>query len=495
MRYKSSVLLITAILLFFVIIRVNAQADFVFSKILRRGYSGEEVRQLQEFLKTMSDIYPEGLVTGYFGPLTQRAVQRFQSKNNIVSSGDENTTGYGLVGPRTRKKLNELIASAGPQSGMSQEDSTRSPQISTTSSNPERKINPALCPDNIWDEAEQKDLSLCPEDNPINNPKSITAKISLQASSSSAISSITTPQISPLTTLAPTTTQPYPLAPSSEEIFSMANFDPSLYGSPHPKIKQEPGSCCSSPYWHRIYSARSIDGIIWQKDGILIKDRASVPSAIYRDDGTTILYYVDGEYDTMDCAISKDGKNFSPGNCTIYGFTEEKAWDPEVVKLENGFYRLYFFAPKFGGENRIMSAVSKDGINWLREKDVRYQQAGIVDPAAIKIGNEWKLYMWYYTSSGGKIVVVKSSDGLNFSKETELSLAGGVPEVVRLDSGDYALYICGLSMWVYTSRDGLNWANGKLAIAEEKKIVCDPAPVKTPSGWMMYYKVMDEMLY
>jgi len=77
-------------------------------KSLSIGLRGEEVKKLQEFLAQDKEIYPEGLVTGYFGQLTRSAVQRFQCKNNIVCSGDEASTGYGRVGPLTRAKLAEL---------------------------------------------------------------------------------------------------------------------------------------------------------------------------------------------------------------------------------------------------------------------------------------------------------------------------------------------------------------------------------------------------
>ena len=63
--------------------------------------SGADVSKLQQFLASDPSVYPEGKVTGYFGALTQAAVQRFQVKNNIVSSGTPSTTGYGKVGPRT----------------------------------------------------------------------------------------------------------------------------------------------------------------------------------------------------------------------------------------------------------------------------------------------------------------------------------------------------------------------------------------------------------
>lgn len=76
-----------------------------FTKNLTRGSSGTEVRALQEFLKKDRTIYPEGIVNGTFGPATERAVRRFQSKYKLGSIG---TPGYGGVGPKTRDVLNLL---------------------------------------------------------------------------------------------------------------------------------------------------------------------------------------------------------------------------------------------------------------------------------------------------------------------------------------------------------------------------------------------------
>jgi hypothetical protein len=300
------------------------------------------------------------------------------------------------------------------------------------------------------------------------------------------------PQIQPQQTEQPTTRlgpeippEKSPIEQPKEEV-----FNPSAYGNPHPKVKQSPPPCCNHPYWHKIYRAFSEDGINWQKENLLIKDHASVPAVIQREDGSFILYYVDGEYDTLDCAISRDGKSFSPGNCTIYGFTEERAWDPYVVKINSSYYRMYFFAPKFGGENRIMSAISRDGVNWLQERGVRFQYPGIIDPVVIKMGGYWRMYVWYEKAGRAFIVVARSSDGLNFVKEAEFNVGGGVPEVVKLDSGEYALYFCGNGIEVVTSADGLTWSGRKTVIAPEvNEIVCDPSVIKTEYGWVMYYKV------
>lgn len=73
---------------------------------LRKGMRGDAVTELQIFLAKDKGIYPEGLITGYFGSLTESAVKRFQCARGIVCSGDPESTGYGTVGPKTRNLIN-----------------------------------------------------------------------------------------------------------------------------------------------------------------------------------------------------------------------------------------------------------------------------------------------------------------------------------------------------------------------------------------------------
>src|SRR3989338_7924317 len=72
------------------------------SRELQMGMSGDDVRALQEFLAKDSAIYPEGIVSGYYGSLTRAAVRRFQAKYGIAQ--------VGRVGPLTLAKLQELMA-------------------------------------------------------------------------------------------------------------------------------------------------------------------------------------------------------------------------------------------------------------------------------------------------------------------------------------------------------------------------------------------------
>lgn len=74
----------------------------ILNRDLAQGDRGFDVTNMQLFLARNSYIYPEALITGYFGRATERAVQRFQVSRGIVSYGTPGTTGYGVVGPRTR---------------------------------------------------------------------------------------------------------------------------------------------------------------------------------------------------------------------------------------------------------------------------------------------------------------------------------------------------------------------------------------------------------
>ena len=67
--------------------------------------TNSQVTLLQRFLLEDPLIYPEGLVTGYFGVLTEKAVQRWQKAHGIVSFGTPQTTGYGMVGPKTKTAI------------------------------------------------------------------------------------------------------------------------------------------------------------------------------------------------------------------------------------------------------------------------------------------------------------------------------------------------------------------------------------------------------
>ncbi|MEW5805279.1 MAG: peptidoglycan-binding protein [Patescibacteria group bacterium] len=87
----------------------------VLTKNLKQGMTDPEVNILQSGLAKDSAVYPEGLVTGYFGPLTKAAVIRFQEKYaSEVLAPWGLTNGTGFVGSTTRDKFNALYGQAAP---------------------------------------------------------------------------------------------------------------------------------------------------------------------------------------------------------------------------------------------------------------------------------------------------------------------------------------------------------------------------------------------
>ena len=68
------------------------------SQQLDPGMTNADVTTLQTFLAQDPTLYPQGLVTGFYGVLTTAAVSNFQARNGIAS--------VGRVGPITLAALN-----------------------------------------------------------------------------------------------------------------------------------------------------------------------------------------------------------------------------------------------------------------------------------------------------------------------------------------------------------------------------------------------------
>ncbi len=103
-----------------------ASADAL-NRQLEVGMTGSDVSALQTFLAADATLYPQGLVTGYFGFLTKAAVSNFQSRNGIAA--------VGRVGPVTLPILNLQM-----NGGVANNE--KAPLISSVSANP--SVNSAV---------------------------------------------------------------------------------------------------------------------------------------------------------------------------------------------------------------------------------------------------------------------------------------------------------------------------------------------------------------
>jgi len=91
------------------------------TKQLSRGTSDEEIKVLQEMLATDPEIYPEGHTTGYFGPLTEKALRKFQKKTGLTDTGK--------VDGQTLWRVNQLLTEGAGHSGKIPPGLLRAPGI------------------------------------------------------------------------------------------------------------------------------------------------------------------------------------------------------------------------------------------------------------------------------------------------------------------------------------------------------------------------------
>ena len=75
------------------------------------GTNSEDMKKIQELLATDPAIYPEGKVTGYYGPLTKEALKRFQKRHELEVTGSVDTDTRDLL----EEYLHEGFGSKIPQ--------------------------------------------------------------------------------------------------------------------------------------------------------------------------------------------------------------------------------------------------------------------------------------------------------------------------------------------------------------------------------------------
>ncbi len=90
---------------------------FAATRSLSLGLSGSDVQTLQTELIAKGYL-AAGSASGYFGPLTQAAVQKFQCAQGIICTG-AGISGYGIAGPKTQAMLASASASVQQPSAIS----------------------------------------------------------------------------------------------------------------------------------------------------------------------------------------------------------------------------------------------------------------------------------------------------------------------------------------------------------------------------------------
>jgi predicted GH43/DUF377 family glycosyl hydrolase len=176
--------------------------------------------------------------------------------------------------------------------------------------------------------------------------------------------------------------------------------------------------------------------------------------------------------DPYKCWIIESGVRLRPGD----KFDPLGVYGPEVVKLPEGGFRMYYYGWSEGEVTRILSAYSSDGINWVKEEGVRIDVEipttwQVHSPTIFKLSNG-TLVMCYAGGGAGipYFGIATSIDGLKWEKVSVRSTyeqfgryISAPSSVVRLPNGNYRLYAVeydGSHNFIVSliSSDGFSWS-------------------------------------
>lgn len=172
--------------------------------------------------------------------------------------------------------------------------------------------------------------------------------------------------------------------------------------------------------------------------------------------------------------------------------------DPDAVLLPDGRIRLYFVStdrptwpgvPPENGRMRIDSAISRDGIHFLQEPGARYDGVGrFTDPDVARFGERWLMYL----AMGERLFAATSEDGKTFRLLGEVRARGTVSQTVSLGDGACRQYYCRDGIRSAVSRDGLHWWDeAGVRVTAGRQEVPDPAVIRVPGGWDLYFKKVE----
>lgn len=231
---------------------------------------------------------------------------------------------------------------------------------------------------------------------------------------------------------------------------------------------------------------------------------ASVADVAARDDGSFVMLFVDGDLTAMleqararvpfrtglrglgglAAATSNDGRAWAPAELTVDAPFPAYAVDPEIVRMSDGSFVLYFLGvpPEelcadspdpflVPGSHRLYRSVSADGLHWAAAQEVWTNPNGGTDPA-VWCFNDTSCVGWFW---GG----IRSEDGgLTWREESGLALGTTpqLPDVVALPKG-WRMFLLGAegvaTSWSEDGREFVSEGSLGLPSASPSAVVAD----------------------
>lgn len=228
----------------------------------------------------------------------------------------------------------------------------------------------------------------------------------------------------------------------------------------------------------RIMTATSADGVHFTPTGRILSDRANVPDLVVDDDGAIRVYYigqgiVPGQEENTVLAISHDnGVTWTYRTLTYVGFpSRREPSDPDVVRLSDGTYRMYFTYSATPSKLGIAYADSPDGLTFTFGGSSFVTTDHAVDSSTVYFNGVWHMY------SGRESQPVQrhatSADGATFalSKEVDVRLDEGYYISDEVAEGSvlrlYAFSFAKGNARSFTSPDGITWTADDVALTAD----------------------------
>lgn len=233
------------------------------------------------------------------------------------------------------------------------------------------------------------------------------------------------------------------------------------------------------PWAHNVAIGDSGDGVTVTNLREVIA-HASVPDGVRLPDGTTGIYYVNGETDGVWLA-RVSGATVTPVSAiTVDGiFRPEGIVDPDAT-LVSGKVRLAYlngFGAPGTGRRAMCLADSSDGLTFTTVANAWDLGTGATqtDPSLLQLRDgSWLMAI----SDGQSTRLGRSATGLSFTEYTRVT-AGGVPELGLTADGRPRLYVCESGISSYISSDnGTTWAREATVVrggSLGRMIICDPS--------------------
>ncbi len=259
---------------------------------------------------------------------------------------------------------------------------------------------------------------------------------------------------------------------------------------PPSTVQDRPG-----PWDGDAWLLESKDGLRFTRVRKLVEG-AGVPTLIADAQGRLIAHFQwfpkdrQEAFDRVAVSFSSDeGATWTPPRPIVMAdFPEDmmRPFDPTVVAFDDGRFRMYFTSRKGREVPAIYSALSDDAITFRFESGPRFsvENEHVIDCAVGRLGKTWHLYAPLQGHEGKGYHAV-STDGLNFERRKNVSVdARGSWLGCAVTDGETLRFYgtMGGGSWSATSADGESW---KLDRAESRDGTADPGVARTKDGrWL-----------